>query len=251
MKKLLLALAILAPASAWAAPTKVQCVTGSWSSGTTFTTSITATTGNFLVGYVWQFATAAVSVNSWADGANGNYTQIDTDSFVSGTTYAATDFYKANITGGALTVTATFSASPTTGFAGAVLCEFTGVSANPPLDVHNVQTQTTPGTGSNALTSPSVTTTVNGDLVIGIFMSGTSGSPGYTAGSSPNSFSALNTCAANSDCNEYLVQTSAGAIAATATQTNATDSFLSFVAAFKAQPLGAQPGSLMLLGIGR
>jgi hypothetical protein len=52
-------------------------------------------------------------------------------------------------------------------FMAAYCDEYSGVATSTPLDVHTAQLQTSVGTGTNGITSGSVTTTTNGDLVYG------------------------------------------------------------------------------------
>jgi hypothetical protein len=95
------------------------------------------------------------------------------------------------------------------GVRGIYAAEYTNTSGVSSIDVSSsVANQTTTG-GANALACPSMTTTVNGELVVGAFGTFTNN---ITAGTSPNAF----TLAGSGSTLEYFIQSAAGAIAPTA-----------------------------------
>lgn len=220
---------LLVTAPAWAATARVQCVVGAWSSGTSWTTSITATTGHLLVVSV-HFLSANLTndFTTLSDGTN-TYTAIDSlAAVILGTNTSLNTFYAKNITGGALTVTSN-STSNVVAVARTVVCEVSGANTSTPLDKHAIQTQALPGTGTDALTSGSVTTTTNGQYVYGATVVG--GNDTLTAGTGFTGYdSTANTMA------EDQVQSSAGAIAGTftAAQHGDLNTFITGVATFKA-----------------
>lgn len=98
--------------------------------------------------------------------------------------------------------------------------EFAGGTTGSALDgVVRIATQTQGSGGANVLVSPTVTTSQNGDLILGFF------EPydvALSAGTSPNSFTNAIPSFAHG-ITEYFVQTSAGAIAPTAGYTSGTN----------------------------
>lgn len=139
--------------------------------------------------------------------------------------YTWSGFYCLNITNGPTRITATVSSS--TQFSTIVVDGFSGVLASGAFDGGAANVQLTIPPAANTITSTAITPTANGDLIIGATVSlGGSGSlaagTGFTAGvnSSPDFFS------------EYLVQTTAGSVAATFTNST-TEGFITGVMAFK------------------
>lgn len=150
----------------------VQNVTGLWSSGTSFTTSLTATSGNLLAVAVWtvsgdgsdKFSSIGDTVNTYTciDGV-----VYDGAGILSGAKHSFTTWYVKNATGGALTVTVNLVDSTMT-WARVSVSEYSGADTSSPLDVHAMPAvQINPGTGTDAVTSGNVTTTANNELVVG------------------------------------------------------------------------------------
>lgn len=76
-------------------------------------------------------------------------------------------FILGNVSGAPTSVVATFSGA--TSFTDMVIIEESGCAAlSDPTDVHVGQNQGSPGTGSNAVTSGNVTTTVSNDIIVGM-----------------------------------------------------------------------------------
>lgn len=169
----------------------------------TFDSNVTA--GNVIAGHVgWSSTTATIS--SIADGLGNTYTPLNNPT--TGAFTRAAQFYAENISGGSCTITVTFS-----GLVLAVMVahEISGVATSSALDKNAMNAQTNPGTGTDAVTSTSVTTTTNGQYIfgavselneMGTFTQGT----GFTSRVDQAGYSS-----------EDQVQTSAGAIAATFT----------------------------------
>lgn len=151
---------------------------------------------------------------------------------ITGATVIFTPVYCPNLTAGATTFTATLSSSATLATI-IVVGEFSGLTASP-LDKRTGQAQTTPGTGSNAVSSGSGgTATVPGELVVAATINQTgaagvgtiTGGTGFTAGSTEQTVTNLLR-------GEYLVQTSPAAVTGTFTAGSASDSFNTAVMSF-------------------
>lgn len=126
--------------------------------------------------------------------------------------------------------------SPQTAFDTIIAEDYSGVMTSNPIDGHTIQEQLTPGTGTDAISSGNITTTANGDLIFGGVTDFTGATNTYTQGTnytlrSNASASTLATAA------EDRIQSSAGSIAATFTQSTA-DHTVTIVMAFKAAIAG-------------
>jgi hypothetical protein len=182
------------------------------------TPSANVTSGNYILCFSWWLDSGGQTFTNFSKTSGtstvGSFTEPDT-TLVTGNNHAIAGY--AAVTGtGTATITVTLSGAAT----GTVYIACNEVSGlNGTVDKHTLQAQSAPGTGTNAITSGSVTTTVNGDYLWGwttdtnancsALNAGTSGS-GYTLRTSTNT--------ANRNT-EDQVQASAGAIAATFTCT--------------------------------
>lgn len=103
-------------------------------------------------------------------------------------------------------------------------------------------------TGPNAVIGKSVTTTVNGALIMS-FGNWVSGATTLSAGTSPNAFTVITICGTHSGSGacQYLVQTTAGAITPTMGTTNAGDNLTGTIAFKPASGGGPSNTSNMLL----
>src|SRR5207249_3851909 len=124
-------------------------------------------------------------------------------------------FYKANITGGAETVTATFTG--TAPVAQLIVHEVSGLDTVAPLDQHKIVSQNNVGTGTDAVTTaPNVTPTTDGQYIFGAtYPSNAAGGPlnagtGFTIAENVS----------NNRSSEYRIQTTATAVAVTFSDTN-------------------------------
>ena len=215
----------LLPVLSWAAPAHVQsptAVTGS--SGTTLAIAYgsNVTAGNLLVCHIY----ANHGISGVADSRSQTFTSAV--NVTDGATYSLATFYYANTTGGADTVTVTFAGAIT--YASLQCSEYSGVATSSPLDKFASNSQTTPGTGANAVTSGSVTTTTDGQLIVGWSTALTVGAGTTSAGTG---FTGRTNVFGDTLC-EDQVQTSAGAIAATFTSTSATSNFITLITTYKA-----------------
>ncbi len=149
-------------------------------------------------------------------------------------------WYALNVAGGACTVTTTFSAA--LNFGSLVLAEYSGVAASSALDVSASQTQLTPGTSSNGITSGAATTTSDKDLIIGMTMAYEGLGNAISAGTSftcrQKFFTSACANAADSMYEDRILAT-AGSVAATFTGTNANENMVSLMVAFKPAAIGA------------
>jgi len=125
-------------------------------------------------------------------------------------------FELGNITNGPKTFTFNFSAATDSC---AVVAEFSGgLAVGDPNDGTTGQAQSAVASGANNVTSTAITTTTNGDLILGA-SSDTASLTANSLGTSPNAFTNINT-ASNSTAIfslrlEFFVQTTAASIAAT------------------------------------
>lgn len=152
---------------AWA---KVQSNSNSAASGTSITVTLSAVgSGNAVCGCVgFSSAETIVSVKD----NNNNDLNVETEITDTGNTQKFAAFSKTNITNAPTSITVTFNANCS--FLEIIAEEFSGGSTAS-IDerdgaAHGGQFQTTPGTGTDAITSGTFTTTVNGDLLYGAVM---------------------------------------------------------------------------------
>lgn len=134
-------------------------------------------------------------------------------------------FSKLNLTNGPVTFTATFSDSRQ--YASILVDEFSGAETTASLDKNAMQAQAGMGTGANAVTSGSQTTTADGELIWGATVDvdsfGVSAGSGFTQAQYRDS----------TYMTEYRVQTTAGSVAATFTAANSSSYFITGMLCFK------------------
>lgn len=206
----------------------VGATTVAASRAATFTNPVGS--GNLVVGVGTNDHTSSHNVSTVVDDQSNSYTSntvqiVDTTNGQNAYAFALT-----NITNGPKTVTVTFSASSS--FSGFIMEEWSnsgGASAG--IDVRTGQFQTPPGAGTDAITSGSVTTTVNGDLV----WSGNNDATGTNAAVAGTGYTGHNatTNTGTELQTEALTQSTAGAIAGTWTANGHNDAQVTFVIAFK------------------
>jgi hypothetical protein len=180
---------------------------------------LTNTAGNFLVIVSRQTITAISDTLSNTNWTNANITN-------------GSIWYCPNCKGGANTLSCT-----TAGGCQSVWAEYSGIALTSPLDVQNASTAT--GTGT-AAASNSITTTKDGDLIIGYGWNSTTNSPTITAGSG---FTLRNN---NPSPNSHLqdrLLTPAGAITSQCTY-SASATWFESVISFKAAIPGGGGGAL-------
>lgn len=232
MNKALLIIGLfLYPTFCWGTAAFVQEKDAHWFGGSgtseaiTFTTNVGA--GNLVViGVGW--ATTTSTISSVKDSNNAAYTLIDSTS--DGTNGTLSTYFLANSAGGAnaSTITVTWSADP--GFGFLLGQEASGVATVSALDVHGINTQSVPGTGANAITSGSVTST-GADFVFGVSFDVQANSTVYSAGTNV-AWVGEGTSTAEF-FSEQIVQASGAAIAADFTFNAMFDDSITAIAAFK------------------
>src|SRR5437660_117780 len=184
--------------------------------------SATNAAGNFIVAVISWESNATVRCSD----SRGNTYAVATTQFDATDNQSLAICYAANVSPGANTVTATFSAS--VGYRRVLVHEYGGVIAANPVDVvaNNIAYGTTL---ANAITSTTAVTTAPGDLIFGAVMDD-QGVNSITAGTGFTQRQSVN----NKDlASEDQVQGFAGSIAATHTF-NAAHRYLAIMAAFKA-----------------
>src|SRR5258708_1993093 len=193
--------------------------------------------GNCVIGGIISVPNG-ITITSVQDDQGNTYTVKDslndaTDS------HQIFSFELGNITNAPHIITITFgsgSGNPVQ----VVIDEYSGaLAAADPTDGHAIVLRTAPGTGANAITSTSITTTVNGDLIYGVCFDQGTATPASTAGTSPLSFtlrgSDLDPTDAFSVVSEDAVQSAAGSVntAFTNSTTGGGDNFAVIIIAVK------------------
>jgi hypothetical protein len=212
--------------------TLVQSKAGGDESGATATTTAVTfdnpcAAGNLIVVYI------ATSGNQ-TYGATGN---SNTYSFLSGTFLhnAAQDqsqqIGKAeNINAGATTVTVSHASAASRRM---IIEEWSGLATSSSNDTNGAaQDEAAPGTGTDAVNSTTITTTVNGDLIVGLTQNVDELSPGTGTISNGTGFSSGTQFGTNVFKTENKIQSTAGSVEATFTAAT-SHNFLTSVAAFK------------------
>jgi hypothetical protein len=216
-------------------PTAVQSQTNSTGASAGASIAITfssaVTSGNTVVGGV-SWGTANNDLTSVTDDKGNTYNIVRTVSD-SGNGQTQATFYLANITNAPTVITANFTNTPA--YRAITATELSGV-ATTPLDGQTGQLQSAPGTGTDAITSLTITPTQNGDYIYGVtFDTSTHNIP--SAGTNFTSLASVGDGATTqSGLSEGLVQGTAASIAATFTGAN--DNYASFVLAFKSSGTG-------------
>lgn len=214
--------------------TKSNVVTTNLSVGVTPTSNLTV--GNMVAGYVfWNNTTSTFS--SLSDSCGNTYTTQTPVTYVS--TFSAVAYTAPVTTGGSCTITATISANaPRLSISVHEMSSGTSVE----LDKYNMSGVASTSTPA----SPSVTTTADGEYVIGGNVNGAART--YTAGTNC-SFTVRETDSfsyATEDC----TQTSAGSLAADWTMSGSSAT-ISGIMTFKDSAAASAPCTLTLLGVGR
>jgi len=114
-----------------------------------------------------------------------------------------------------------------------IIHEIRGVNASTPLDGQKLNVQNSPGGGANAVTSGSITTTVNGDYVLGFTFNDSSNQADWNAGAGYTKRQDLQV-QSYATASQDKVQTLSGSVAATFTATAATfGDFITGIIAFR------------------
>jgi len=171
------------------------------------------TSGNAIVACVsWDNAGSETISSIAISSGSASFTNIGTK-FADFNQQNGQMAYALNITGGTTpTITVTFTDSQCCHQLG--IMEISGLLTSGALDQTNRQEQASPGTGTDAVTSPSVTTTTNGQFIFGCMINSAGGTPTLTQGTNYS----LGSTVGNDMLIEYRTQASAGSIAATFTR---------------------------------
>lgn len=206
--------------------------TGNTGGSTIAATGSAVGSGNTVVGIVTWAGATTTTLSSVKDNQSNTYTVKDTVPDTSND-QAQASFVLGNITNGPVTITATFSNS--TVFRTIIWDEYSGAAAlSDPTDGHTGQLQPTPGTGTDAVKSGNITTTVNGDLIYG----GTIDTSAATLASSGTGFTSRTSDTVGAACiTEDMTQATAGLVAATFT-VGTSVACATFVIAVKAPSAG-------------
>src|SRR6266446_5700168 len=126
-----------------------------------------------------------------------------------------------------------------------IVHEISGVNTSTPLDGQKMNVQNSRGNGANAVTSGSITTTVNGDYVLGFTFNDSSNQADWNAGAGYTKRQDLQV-QSYATASEDAVQTLSGSVAATFTATAATfGDFITGIMAFRPLP-GTAPTLLSI-----
>ncbi len=243
---ILAAIILFAISPAIAAPARVQgCTTqnGASSSATVVCTMGSGVGAGDLVTLFIGTGSTVTGVTSVVNDKGNTCTKVDEGGGVG--VYNITSVYCPQQTAGATVYTATLASAATL----AIIFgdEFSGISAAAvPLNKHAVNTQTTPGTGANAITSTSGgTASYPGTLVVAgtVQKTGAAGLGTITAGTGFTSGQTV----ASTLRSEYLVQGAPAAVTGTFTAGSASDSFDTAVMSFDSGELVSNLKSFAVL----
>lgn len=181
------------------------------------------------IGWVWDNATSD-TVTSVTDNAGNTYTRIGTQVEHAGSGARSVLYYAVNIaTAGSFVVTANF----TTGVADRIIaaCELKGAHTSAPLDLYGGQSQSGVAAGTDAITTGSLGTPTTNNQAAVCFTRLTSWPDSLPAGTG---WTGIYSVTGNTSYGlEYLVQTTATALAGTFTFDPATANPCTSAATFK------------------
>jgi len=247
---LLLALALCGSA----AQAQVAFVQNAFNGSQAGVTSLTATfgagvgSGHFVIGTVTDGLGTTIAITSITDGHGNNPTALIDNVFAAGGPFATATFYYANVTNGATAFTYSTPGAP--GTTGIAVQEWSGVALSSPIDAHNMVL----GANSTTQTTPTITSTANGDGVYASIAGTTTGfSTVSAAGGSGATFTLRNNDASNNIVfDSSAIQTTAGNVTATFTISPA-NVYMTAIVAFKAAGGAAiaKPRLMPLTGAGR
>jgi hypothetical protein len=206
-----------------------------------------------VVGVFISSGSSSHEFSSFAHDGTDTYTLIHSSAATSAISLAidARTYYAKNVSAGAVTITVnTNSAVISSAFIG--IQEYSGADTSSPLDADaTFNQQDNPGTGAGAITSSSVNTIANGEIIVSFALSSRGGVVNYTAGSG---YTTRDTYPSSQGIGEDQIQGSSGMITATATQdySDAVTSNFTDISTFKAAGGGGGAtcnGAFMLLGV--
>ncbi|MGP8155814.1 MAG: MBG domain-containing protein [Candidatus Acidiferrales bacterium] len=178
------------------------------SDSATFTSNVTS--GDMIA--VMASAQGA-GITNVTSSCSGSFTQVDA---VNSTALNATsaDWYALATSTGSCTVTASLSGPA--GHSALFITEISGVAATNPLDAHSAMNQDQPALAANAITSGTSTTVHSGDYIWGATVSP---NDSYGAVSAGTGFTLSQALKGGETLGEYEIQSAAGPISATFTDT--------------------------------
>lgn len=227
----LVALVLGVTSHAVAAPVVVQnksAFTGGASSTPAVTMDSGLSAGNLYLLGVFIIGSTTTNLSS-VSGCGETWTVVTT---LHGTTDSLGVAYAPNGTGGCSTITATLSAGNN---ASLFAYEVSGIATSTPAEGSAPFCNETvaPGSGTDAIVTPSITTATAGDFIWGMFIADAAGLTAGTGYTNIDLTGGGNTAGA-----EYLIQSAAGAITATATGTAGSNHYPGCILAFKASSGG-------------
>lgn len=198
-------------------------------------TSITATfgagvsSGNFVIGTITDGLSSTLSLTAITDGHGNNPTAFIDNVFEAGGPFGTATFYYANVTNGATAFTYSTPTAP--GFTGIEVQEWSGVALSSPIDAHNIALSAS----STTQTTPTITTSANGDGIYASLAGTTTGfSNPSAAGGTGATFTLRNVDVSQSLVDDSsAVQASAGNVNGTFTLSVA-ERYMAAIVAFKA-----------------
>ena len=193
------------------------CKTTSYISSNTVACTMTNPVGSGHMVACWTKENATAAVSSVTDDKGNTQTLVD-NANNDGSLFQSS--YRLNITNGPQTFTATFASA--VGVQGISCDEFSGVATTLALDVHAMTPQSAVGTGANAISSASVTTTAAGELIVAATFDVGNGSATISAGTA-FTLRQNDTSGGVHSATESLVQSAAGSVAGTFTGASADD----------------------------
>jgi hypothetical protein len=213
----------------------------------TFTSAVSS--GSLVCGLLFWSGTTD-TITAIDDDKGNTYTKVDTLLNIESDGRSALSFYAKNLTNAPQTITAHFSDTPSD--KAITVREVSGAHHTTPLDKNVAAAQSNPGTGTDAITSGSQTTTTNGQYVAGFStapfaqhdVGWLNAGTGYSNKDDAGNVAASEFYIAS----ESRIQSAAGSIAATFTQASAgAEDYGTFLLTFFVQPTGPtinlQPGS--------
>lgn len=191
------------------------------------------TAGNLIAVHI-NWSSEVITLDSVTDSDSNSYTILHNPTTGTASTHSAALAYAGNIAGGSATITATFSASIGSRI---IVHEVSGVDTTTPLDKSDMQGQDNPGTGTDAITSPSITPGADGAYIFGTTTTLSGVLP--TAGTN---FTIRENPVGGARVSEDLIQATAAAIAATFTTSSSSADYITGIMAFK--EAGAAPAAV-------
>jgi chitodextrinase len=209
-------------------PAFVQAASNRAFSGTTITAAFgsAVTSGDVVAVFVsWRTGSTLSSIT---DNCGGSYTLVNNNTAGNDSAFAAMAYGTGS--SGSCTLIAHFAADPGSDRV-IIVHEISGVSTASPLDSGQtkINSQSSPGAGTDAVTSGNITTTINGDYIFGATYNTSANTPTI----SPGTNDSIRNTSSPDLASEDRIQSSSGAIAVTFTQNKTYADFITGVMAFQ------------------